>query len=133
MDEMLKMYLDKINQNITDLRNDHNIQIEHINFNIDNKVNDLKKIMENLQLKIEEIQKDYVNNEDFKKMVTKEYCNNNKILIEKKIESDVIESNVIDGNLQIKKEELSIKKIVLITSCISGIVAIIINFFKDIL
>jgi hypothetical protein len=108
MDEMLKMYLDKINQSITELRNDHNIQIENINLKIDEKTADLKKIIEKMQ-------------KDYKTVVTKEYCDSNKVKIFENAENEI------------KKEELSVKKVVLITSCIGSITAILINFGEKVL
>lgn len=128
IDDMLKMYLDKINQGITELRNDHNLQIESINLKIDSKITDLKEMITQLQQQIKDIQKDYVNDTDLvnitsqlEKFVTKDYCENNKLSITKNNENEL------------KKEELSVKKVVLITTCIGSITAVIISFGEKVL
>lgn len=128
IDDMLKMYLDKINQGITELRNDHNIQIESINLKIDSKISDLKEMIIELQQQIKDIQKDYVNDTDLvnitsqlAKFVTKDYCENNKLSI------------TTNNENELKKEELSVKKVVLITTCIGSITAVIISFGEKIL
>lgn len=107
MDESLKLLLQQINNNISDLRGDHNIQVENINVKLDSKISDLRNLLDSLGLKISEIQRDYIKAKDLESiksnMVTKETCKENI------------------NNAAAKKEELSLKKLTLITGCISAI------------
>lgn len=104
MDEMLKLYLDKIETSINELKGINKLQIDHVN----GKINELKDVVEKLRTKVEEIQIEYVNSEDVEKFVTKDYCNNHC------------------------SNEMSTKKITLLCGAISTICITLVELIKKI-
>lgn len=123
MDEMLKLYLDKINDNINtlndninSLRSDHFQQVENINLKIDTKIAELKKCIDIIQQNINEVEKTYAtqkNLDDLKKnVVEKEICN-------------TIQKNAVTN------QEFSYKKVIAITSCIATIVGLIVDLISS--
>lgn len=110
MDETLKMYLERIDKNIIELRQA-----------MDGDIRELKEIIEKLREKVENIQIEYVDIEDVEKikneiykkieeLVTKEYCNNKNC-----------------------NDEISIKKITLICGGISTICITLIEIIKKLI
>lgn len=108
--DILKMLLDQINNNINVLREEHHINIDNINTNINENITEIKTKIEILDIKIGEIQKKYI---------TKEYYNSNM--------------KDLNNNIQIKKDEISLKKLTLILSCISAGIAGIISIITKVI
>lgn len=102
MEEGLKLLLQQINNNISELRSDHNKQVENINVKIDSKISELRNLIDSLTIKLNEIQKETENIKELKE--------------EEKKEEE--EEEIEEG----KKESLSLQKTTLIVGCISAVV-----------
>jgi hypothetical protein len=86
------------------------ITIEQINENINNKFNMLKEEMKYLEDRIKSMLKE--------NYICKQSCKDNQNEIKK------------NNNIQLEKEEISYKKIVLITTSISSIISTILSFLS---
>jgi len=108
MDDMLKMLLENINKNIDTLRVEYNLKLENLNNNIDILKTEFKDELNELSNKIDEIKNNYVN---------KGNC------------EEIRENN--NNNIQLKRDEISLKKITIIVSSISAGIASIIGFISQ--
>lgn len=93
MDETLKMLLEQINDTIKELRNDYTLSNEKINIKLDSKISDIRKTLEEIQIKLEKFQNIFITNQK---------CDEKM------------------GKIESGKEELSLKKLTLIITCVSG-------------
>lgn len=98
MDELIKVYLDKMHQSIEELHNINKLQINNVN----EKISELKDVIEKINEKVEKMQIDYPD-EDYVKDIKKD--------LEEKIEK--IECTNI--------EALSSKKIYVVCGIISSV------------
>lgn len=90
MDEIMKMYLNKIDNNVKELNNTNKIQVE----NVSKKIDELKTVIEHLRTKVEEIQIEYTDSKEAERI---------KLGLEKKIDK-------VNNELEKKFEKVEIYK-----------------------